>query len=125
MTIRRTRSVSINTRPLRIAPSAPHANSNWDCAPAVESVLFHQPLTSPGIASRTSCRDHAMRTDADLGILTPPQSHSVPSVASMLGLLHPCLVWVLCDPRQTDAAALQMDKEQNVVCHQPTPSEDL
>src|SRR5215831_2166843 len=40
-------------------------------------------------------------------------------------LLHPCLVWVPRDPGQTDAAALQMDKEQDVVGHQATPSEDL
>src|SRR5215468_2002590 len=40
-------------------------------------------------------------------------------------LLHPSLVWVARNPGQTDAAALQMDEEQNVVGHQATPSEDL
>ena len=60
MTFLRTRSASISTRPLRIAPCARHENSNSDCAPGVESVLYPQPLTSPGIASRTSCRGHAI-----------------------------------------------------------------
>ena len=40
-------------------------------------------------------------------------------------LLHPSLVWVARNPGQTDAAALQMDEEQNVVGHQAAPSEDL
>src|SRR5215475_305783 len=65
-----------------------HENSNSDCAPGVESVLYPQPLTSPGIASRTSCRGHPMHTDADSGILTPPRSHSAPSVAAISSLLR-------------------------------------
>src|SRR5215469_12777740 len=40
-------------------------------------------------------------------------------------LLHPCLIRVPRDPGQIDAAALQMDEEQNVVGHQATPSQDL
>src|SRR5215471_17215190 len=40
-------------------------------------------------------------------------------------LLHPRLVWAPCNPRQANAAAFQMDEEQNVVSHQATPSKDL
>ena len=40
-------------------------------------------------------------------------------------LLHPCLIRVPRDPGQTDAAALQMDEEQDVVSYQDAPSEDL
>src|SRR5215472_3485368 len=40
-------------------------------------------------------------------------------------LLHPCSIRVARNPGQTDAAAFQMDEEQNVVRHQPAPSEDL
>src|SRR6516162_3895781 len=40
-------------------------------------------------------------------------------------LLQPGLIRVPRDPGQTDAAALQMDEEQNVVGHQPAPREDL
>ena len=69
MTLLRTRSASISTRPFRIAPSARHENSNSDCALAVESALCRQPLKSPGTTSRTSYRGHAMRAVANLHII--------------------------------------------------------
>src|SRR5215469_2850132 len=40
-------------------------------------------------------------------------------------LLHPCLVRMSRDPGQADAAALQVNEEQDVVGHQAAPSEDL
>src|SRR5215469_15211771 len=118
MMLLRTRSASISTRPLRIAPSTRHENSNWDCALAVELALCRQPLKSPGTMSRTSFRGHAMRTAADPG--TPRLAGRIPC-----HLLHPRLVWVPRYRGQADAAALQMNEEQNIVGHQAAPSKDL
>src|SRR5215471_17789083 len=111
MRLRRTRSASIRIRLLLIVPSVRHGNLNWGYALGVGSVLYRQPLASTGTPSRTSCRDHAIRTAADPGIPTPPRSRCVPFVASMFDR-------VSRDPGQTDAAAFQMDEEQDVVRHQ-------
>src|SRR6516165_1858560 len=107
MTLRQTRLVSISIPLSPIAPISRRTHSGLDFAPGVESVLYHQPRVSSETPSRTSCRDHAMRIDADSGIPTRPRSHSG-------HLLHPRLAWVPCNPCQAHAATLQVNEEQDV-----------
>src|SRR5215472_12868533 len=57
----------------------------------------------------------------------PPLVQESPCLAGRIPchLLHPRLVWVPRNSSQTDAPALQVNEEQDVVRHQATPREDL
>jgi hypothetical protein len=51
----------------------------------------------------------------------PPLTQESPALTGRVArhLLHPSLVWVARKPGQADAATLQMNEEQDVVCTSP------
>jgi hypothetical protein len=112
------KSVSIGIPLSPIAPIFQHEHSGSDFVPAVESVLCLLPLTYPG--NRAELR-------VPITQYVPPLIEESPALPGRVAchLLHPSLVWVARDSGQTDAAALQMNEEQDVVRHQTAPSEDL
>jgi len=114
--LHQTRSVSISIPPLLIAPISPRTRSGSDFVPGVESVLYHRPRASSETPSRTSCRDHAMGTAAAPEIPRSRRSRCAPSAASKPGGMPG-------DSGQADTPTLQVNEEQDVVCHQPTPGE--
>src|SRR5215472_15046176 len=116
--LRRTKSVLIELRIWLIESSVRRRNTNWGCAPAVESVLCRRPSAYAGTPSKTWCPDHVMRSAADPGFPRFPGR-----VARHL--LHPRLVRMPRDPGQLHATALQMNEEQDVVGDQSAPSKNL
>ena len=57
----------------------------------------------------------------------PPLFQESPALAGRVArhLSHPSLIWVARNTGQADAAAFQMNEEQDVVGYQPTPTQDL
>src|SRR6516162_2820882 len=77
------------------------------------------------ITSRERCPKHRAELGVAIVQCVSPLLQESPGLAGSVArhLLHPCLVRMPGDSGQADTATLQVNEEQDVICHQPTPGE--